>query len=103
MTKESDLKVLREAQISAADLLASRMAQRYTTAAIVLAMAQRQALDVGDVYAFLRTLADGCEHMAATATNPLLARAHSMTADELAAIEPMVRRMLTVPAGAGRA
>lgn len=69
---------------------------KLSTVGLILALAERRALDPERVFEFYRTLAEGLEtrpNAPATATN---------AARMLREIEAMARNMTTIPPGAGR-
>ena len=99
----TEIKTMPDVSITVAAVIGARMAQRYVMAAVILAMAKSQALDVADVHLFLRTFGDMFATMAKGETDPVMAQAKAIAAEEIAALEPTVMNMLTIPPGAGRA
>ena len=81
-----------------AGLGAATMSFQYTAAALIVAAGERDAIDPERVFALLETLADGFDRGVA-ASGPT----GKMTAMMLRAVKETYSRLVTIPAGAGRA
>lgn len=81
---------------------ATRLAQRSTIAAVLLAMAEANVLDIERVLAFVDTLASALRHPAGV-TSPTSLRTMKLAADEMAELRSAILRITSIPPGAGRA
>ena len=96
--------VLTDAEAVAVTLAASHTFPIYAQTALILALAERQAVDVERVFVFGRLSAAILRQTAATTTGGKVASgAASMAADMLDQLEATIRNMVTKPPGAGTA
>lgn len=75
----------------------------YMQISTLLALVEKQAVDVERVFAFGRMNADILRQTAAKTDNQIAQRGCSMAADMLEELEAVIRNMCTIPPGAGRA
>jgi len=98
MNEENDLSAEAKARLGAlvASVGAATMTVQYVCAALVIAAAERGAIDPGRVFQMLDVLADGFD------SSPHI-EAAAMTATMLRGVRQTFDNLTTIPAGAGHA
>jgi hypothetical protein len=88
----------------AANQAANRVYVIYQQTAMLMALMEKQSIDVNRLFEFNRLNADVFRQLAIkTATDPISSRVNALIAEMHDQFEATVRNMLTVPANAGNA